>query len=82
MIIPGYIAGLGCLLLITYITIIAYVSDSKSLTIFINKFGEQFYDLIALIIIWAICLMGFIILIRYLKEEKKKIFFLTELIED
>jgi len=72
MIIPGYIAGLGCLFLVTYRTFIAFFSETKSVTIYIDKFGEQFLDLFALIVIWIICLLGFLILIRALKEEKEK----------
>jgi hypothetical protein len=72
MIIPGYIAGLGCLFLITYRTLIAFFSETKAVTIYIDRFGEQFLDLFALIVIWIICLLGFLILIRFLREEKEK----------
>jgi hypothetical protein len=36
----------------------------------INKFGEQYFDLFALTIIWIISLIGLIILILMLKEER------------
>ena len=49
---------------------IAFFSDSKAVTIHINKFGEQFIDLFALIIIWIISLSGLIILFLLLREEK------------
>lgn len=54
----------------TYRTLIAFFSDSKSVVININKFGEQYIDLFALVIIWIICLIGLIILFRMIKEEK------------
>lgn len=70
MIVPGYIIGLSCLFIISYRTLIAFFSESKAVTIYINKFDEQFIDLFALVIIWVICLVGLIILSRMLKEEK------------
>ncbi len=57
-------------MLMTYRTFIAFFSDSKSVLININKFGEQYFDLFALIIIWIISLVGLIILILMLREEK------------
>ena len=48
---------------------IAFFSESKSVVISINKFGEQFIDLFALVIIWIICLVGLIILFWMIKEE-------------
>lgn len=50
---------------------IAFFSDSKSVIVNINKFGEHYFDLFALIIIWIISLAGLIILILMLKEEKQ-----------
>lgn len=49
---------------------IAFFSESKAVIIHINKFGEQFIDLFALIIIWIISLSGLIILFLLLREEK------------
>ena len=49
---------------------IAFFSESKSVVISINKFGEQFIDLFALVIIWIISLVGLIILFLMIKEEK------------
>ncbi len=49
---------------------IAFFSESKSVVISINKFGEQFIDLFALVIIWIISLIGLIILFWMIKEEK------------
>ncbi len=72
LILPGYIVGLSCLLIITYRTFIAFFSDSKSVLININKFGEQYIDLFALFIIWAISFIGLIVLFLMLKEEKTR----------
>jgi hypothetical protein len=72
LILPGYIVGLSCLLIITYRTFIAFFSESKSVLININKFGEQYFDLIALFIIWAISLIGLIVLFLMLNEEKTR----------
>jgi hypothetical protein len=75
MIIPGYIIGLGCLFIVTYRTIVAYFSETKSIIIFIDKFGEQIFNITVLIIIWTVCLIGLIILLKsYRKEREKDIF--------
>ena len=70
MIVTGYIVGLSCLFLISYRTLIAFFSESKAITIYINRFGEQFIDLFAIIIIWTICILGLIYLLRLLKKEQ------------
>ena len=71
LIIPGYIIGISCLLLVTYRTFIAFFSESKSVLVNINRFGEQYLDLFALVVIWIITLIGLIILILMLKEERE-----------
>ena len=71
LVIPGYIIGLSCLLLVTYRTFIAFFSESKSVLIHINRFGEQYLDLVALVVIWIISLIGLIILLYMLKEERE-----------
>jgi uncharacterized BrkB/YihY/UPF0761 family membrane protein len=70
LIAPGYIIGLGCLILITYRTLIAFFSESKAVIIHINNYNEQFIDLLALGIIWSICLFGLFILYKFLRDEK------------
>lgn len=72
LIVPGYIIGLCCLLIVTYRTIIAFFSANKAVIIYINRFGEQFMDIFALVIIWIICIAGLIILFMILKEEKSR----------
>ncbi len=59
-----------CLFLITYRTLIAFFSESKAITIYINRFGEHFIDIYAIIIIWVICLVGLIFLIGLFKKEE------------
>jgi hypothetical protein len=71
LIIPGYIIGLSCLLLVTYRTFLAFFSDSKSVLVHINRYGEQYLDLFALVIIWIITFIGLFYLIMTLKEERK-----------
>ena len=68
--VTGYFVGLSCLFLITYRTLIAFFSENKAVIIHVNKFGEQYIDLIALVIIWIICLVGLIALFCMLKQEK------------
>ena len=62
LIVPGYLVGLGSLFIITYRTILAFFSESKSVTIHVNRYGEQYADIVFLIIIWVICLIGLIYL--------------------
>lgn len=69
MIITGYIIGLCSLFIITYRTFIAFFSENKAIIIYINRFGEQFIDLFAIIIIWTISLTGLLYLFRYPKKE-------------
>lgn len=71
LVIPGYITGLGCLLIITYRTLIAFFSEGKSVIITINSYGEQFLDIISLVVIWIICLIGFYFLINRSKQKEK-----------
>ena len=69
-VIPGYLAGIGSLFVLTYSTLLAFFSESKSVTIFVNRFGEQYADIAILIFIWIICLLGLIYLYLLLKGEK------------
>lgn len=69
LIVPGYLIGLCCLLLITYRTIIAFFSESKAVTIYVNKYSEQFFDIAALVIIWIVFLIGLIFLIKLIRKE-------------
>jgi len=66
----GYILGLSCLFLITYRTIVAFLSNSKAITIYINRFGEQYLDLIALAVFWIISIIGLFLLLKNTQDEK------------
>lgn len=70
LIVPGYLVGIGSLFIITYRTILAFFSESKSVTIHINRYGEQYADLAFLIVIWIVCLVGLIYLYLVMKEDK------------
>jgi hypothetical protein len=69
MILLGYLGGLGSLFLLTYRTILAFFSESKTILVSINLYGEQHIDLLSLGIIWSICIIGLISLIVMLKEK-------------
>ena len=68
LIIPGYLVGIGSLFIVTYRTLLAFFSDSKAVTIYVNKYGEQYADIVALILIWSICLIGLIVLYFVVKD--------------
>ena len=70
LIVPGYLIGIGCLFIITYRTILAFFSDSKSITIHVNRFGEQYADIAFLVVIWIICLVGLIYLFIVMREGR------------
>ena len=72
LIVPGYLAGIGSLFILTYQTLLAFLSNSKSVTIHINRFGEQYVDVFFLIIIWIICSIGLLLLYRFIKGENRK----------
>lgn len=40
LIVPGYLVGIGGVFLITYRTLLAFFSESKSITIQVNRYGE------------------------------------------
>lgn len=71
LILPGYCVGLGSLLLITSRTMLAFGSDSKMITVQVNRFGEQYLDVVALVFLWAVCLVGVLALYRVLKEKNQ-----------
>lgn len=73
LIIPGYLVGIGGLFLITYRTLLAFFSESKSITIQVNRYGEQYGDIAVLIFIWIVCVVGIVSLIALLKEQKGEI---------
>ncbi len=72
LIVPGYLIGIGSLFIITYRTLLAFFSGSTSITIHINRYGEQYIDMVFLTIIWIICLIGLIYLYLVIKEQKEE----------
>jgi len=71
LIIPGYLAGIGCLVFMTQRTLLAFFSEQKAVTIYINRYGEQYLDLLSLIILWVISLIGLFLLLVYVKREQE-----------
>jgi len=71
-VLPGYCVGLGGLLLITYRTILAMSSPEKAITVSVNRFGEQYLDLVALAFLWLVCLVGVLCLSSFVKEMKRR----------
>jgi len=70
LIVPGYLVGIGSLFIITYRTILAFFSEGKSVTIHVNRYGEQYADMAFLIFIWIVCLVGLVYLYIVMKEGK------------
>lgn len=69
LVLSGYCIGLGGLALITYRTLLAIGSESKSVLVLVNAFGEQYLDLFCLVVLWGICLLGLYFLFSFLKEQ-------------
>ena len=69
IILSGYLSGILILVVQTWIMIRAYFNDSKSVTIYVNRFGEQFGDVIVFIFIWIICLFGLYLLYNKIKKQ-------------
>ena len=70
LIVPGYLVGIGGVFLITYRTLLAFFSESKSITIQVNRYGEQYGDIVVLVFLWIVCVVGVVSLLLLLKEEK------------
>ena len=71
LLIPGYLVGCGGLALITYRTVLAFSSSSKAITVQVNRYGEQYLDLVALVLLWAVCVVGLWSLTQLLKEPNR-----------
>ena len=72
MLLPGYLIGVGGLALITYRTVLAFGTLEKAITIQVNRFGEQYIDLLMLGVLWGICLVGLWSLFRVLKDQQTR----------
>ena len=71
-VLPGYCVGLGGLVLITYRTILAISSPDKAILVSVNRFGEQYLDLVALVFLWVVCLVGLLCLSSLAREMKRR----------
>jgi len=69
LILPGFIVGILSLMIITYRTILAFLDENKVITISINKYGEQYLDIIALVAIWSVCMISLFFLVKTLRQE-------------
>jgi hypothetical protein len=72
LILSGYYVGLGGLLLITLRTLHAVGTETKSITVNVNRFGEQYLDLACLLFLWAVCIIGFSSLWSLRTKETKE----------
>jgi len=69
-ILGGYISGMLILGLHTWITLRAFFSDSKSITIHVNRYGEQYGDILTFVFFWALCLIGLVFLYNRIKKPE------------
>jgi len=69
-VLPGYVIGLGALVLITYRTLLALGTESKAITIYLNRFGEQYLDLVSLVFLWGVCVIGLWSLSSVVRDRK------------
>jgi len=69
-ILGGYISGMLVLGLHTWITLRAFFSDSKSITIYVNRYGEQYGDILTFIFFWALFLVGLVFLYNKIKKPE------------
>jgi hypothetical protein len=72
LVLLGYVVGLGALLVVTIRTLLAVGTQSKSVTVAVNRFGEQYLDLVCLVFLWGICVAGLYFLVSYLKKERSE----------
>jgi hypothetical protein len=66
------VVGVGGLLLITYRTLLAVSSPEKIIMVSVNRFGEQYLDLVCLVFLWMVCLVGLLCLSPWVKEMKRR----------
>jgi hypothetical protein len=71
-VLPGYCVGLGGLALITYRTLLAVSSESKSVILQVNRFGEQYVDLVCLVFLWVVCVIGLLSLSSAVREKTSR----------
>jgi len=71
-ILPGYLIGIGCLGLITYRTLSAVRTESKTITVQVNQYGEQYLDVALLVVFWIVCIIGVLSIMTRTNETKMK----------
>jgi len=71
LLVPGYLVGCGGLALITYRTVLAFSTSSKAIMVQVNRYGEQYLDLVALGLLWVVCIVGLWAL-RHLVTERDR----------
>jgi hypothetical protein len=47
-------------------------SPGKAILVSVNRFGEQYLDLVALAFLWLVCLVGVLCLSSFVKEMKRR----------
>ncbi len=67
---PGYFVGIGCLGLITYRTMLALGTETGTIMVTVNQYGEQYLDIAFLGFLWVVCLMGFLAIRSPTKESR------------
>jgi hypothetical protein len=72
LVLPGYLVGLGGLVVITYRTLVAVFSGSGSVLVQVNRFGEQYLDLVGLVFLWVVCVVGVVSLTLLVREKTKE----------
>jgi hypothetical protein len=72
LVLLGYSVGFGGLVLITYRTILALSAPGKMVLVSVNRFGEQYLDVVALVFLWVVCLVGLLCLFSLDRELKRQ----------
>jgi hypothetical protein len=52
--------------------LLAIGSESKAITVQVNRFGEQYLDLVCLVFLWLVCLVGLLCLSSLRAEMKRR----------
>jgi len=63
--------GIGMLVNIWAVYLTAYLSPKKATMVYIDVFGEMYWDMVCLIITTVIMLLGLYYVVKGLKYEKK-----------
>jgi hypothetical protein len=71
-VLPGYLVGLCSLGLITYRTLLAIGTNSKAITVTVNQYGEQYLDVVLLVILWIVCVIGVLAFSSQGKQQKTR----------